>query len=70
MSKKQKKIDDTYTIILTQQQRYGIKNALMVIDQMNELSCWSPTESPGMLQVCIDMANYIEKTLGIVEEKD
>lgn len=67
MSKKQK-TNDTYTIILTQQQRYGIKNALMVIDQINELSCWSPTDSPGMLQVCIDMANYIEKTLSIAEE--
>lgn len=68
MSKKQTKTPDTYTITMTREQHYGIKNALFVIEQMNEITCWTPTDSSGFLQVALDMAKYIEKALGIKEE--
>lgn len=56
------------TITITDEQYWRIKNALFVIDQCYELTCWTPTDSQGFLQVAVDMANYVRDTLGMRED--
>lgn len=65
MSKKQQQqtVDPMFT--LSKEAYDQIKDSLWIIEQLNEIACFTPVESSGYLQVVTDMAENIRKHMGI-----